>query len=107
MLHKLPLELPDSGMETPDKPRSSSKLAWMLSIVYILYSLEVGIFLISLPWLEIWDNNYLTFHLPVLRRVIINPFLKGAVLGLGIVNLFIGFKEIANLRNGPRNYFSR
>ena len=62
----------------------------ILKIVYILYSIEAGIFLILLPWMNLWDTNILTYLYPQFLPVITNPFFKGAVLGLGIANIIIG-----------------
>jgi hypothetical protein len=82
-------------------------MAQFLSMVYILYSIEVGIALLLLPWLNIWENNYLLYIYPQLRTVIANPFFKGAVLGLGIANLMIGFHEIAHFKNISKRCLSR
>jgi hypothetical protein len=60
-----------------------------------------------LPWLQIWDNNYLLYRYPGIRPIIANSFLKGAVLGLGIVNLLIGIQEIIDFRRNFRSYFSK
>jgi hypothetical protein len=94
-------------MENGGKPRSSSRRVWRWRIVYIVYSLEVGSFLVILPSLPFWDNNYLLYRFPSLRPLVVNPFLKGAVLGLGIVNLLIGLYEIVRFRKGSRSFFSR
>jgi hypothetical protein len=36
-----------------------------------------------------------------------NPFLKGAVFGLGVVNLIIGIQEIVRLQKSLGNSISR
>jgi hypothetical protein len=79
----------------------------MWHVFYILYSLEVGIFLLFLPWTSVWDNNYILYLYPKLRPVITNSFFKGAVLGLGIVNILIGIQEIAQFRRKAKGFFSR
>jgi hypothetical protein len=84
-----------------------SVMLWIWHILYILYSLEVGVFLLFLPWLRIWENNYLLYLYPKIRPVIANPYFKGAVLGLGIVNILIGLQEIASFRKTSRGSFSR
>ncbi len=76
-------------------------------IIYILYSLEVGAVLLFLPWQPIWENNYILFLYPGLRPIVTNSFLKGAVLGLGIVNLLIGIQEIGLFGKNAKRYFSR
>ncbi len=68
------------------------------ALLYIVYSFVVGVFLLFLPWKDLWDNNYFVYRYPGLRPILGNPFLKGAVLGLGIVNIVIGCQELAILR---------
>ena len=77
-------------------------MAWVWRILYIVYSLEVGCFLLILPWWNIWDNNYLVYVYPQIRPIVSNPFLKGAVLGLGVVNIVIGIQEVVLLWKRPR-----
>jgi len=72
-------------------------MAWIKKIAYILYCLEVGAVLLYLPWQSSWENNYLIYLHPHARALVSNPFFKGAVLGLGIVNILIGFHEISEL----------
>ncbi len=69
-----------------------------LHLLYTAYYLEVGAALLVLPWLPIWENNYIIYQYPAFRPLVANSFLKGGVLGLGIVNFFIGFQEIAHFR---------
>jgi len=95
------------GIENPSRAGSCSKLARIWSYLYIAYWLEVGCCLILFPWYNFWENNYILNLCPSLRPIMVNPFLKGAVLGLGIVNLLIGFQEIVQLRKGPRSFLSR
>ena len=90
-------DLEPGGAIARDRGRS-----WVWRLLYILYSLEVGVFLMFLPWLTIWENNYLLYLYPDIRPVMANAFLKGAVLGLGIVNIVIGIQEIALFRRRPR-----
>lgn len=90
-----------------EKPRARSIMAGLLSILYILYSLEVGLFLLCLPWMDIWENNYLLYLYPQIRPIVANWFFKGGVLGLGIANILIGIHEILNLRKILKGCFSR
>jgi hypothetical protein len=78
------------------------RIAWVWRILYIVYCLEVGCFLLILPWWSIWDNNYFVYVYPKIRPLVSNPFLKGAVLGLGIVNIVIGIQELVLLWKRPR-----
>jgi len=82
------------SIEYLQRHHSRPGISWVWRILYVLYSLEVGGFLLILPWLAMWDNNYLTYQCPSLRSIVANSFLKGAVLGLGILNILIGIHEI-------------
>ena len=70
--------------------------------LYIIVSLYFGIALLLLPWLSAWDNNYLLYLYPQFRPVVANSFFKGAVLGLGIVNILIGVQEIVQFRKAAK-----
>ncbi len=49
-----------------------------------------------LPWWPaLWDRNYFAAAWPWLQPVLTNNFVRGAVSGLGFVNLFAGFAELA------------
>ncbi len=96
-----------SDSRNEQRPYIRAVMAWLWHVLYILYSLEVGVFLLFLPWLWIWENNYLLYLYPKLRPLIANSFFKGAVLGLGIVNILIGIQEIAYFRKTCRSTLSR
>jgi len=50
---------------------------------------------VVLPWSPFWDSNYFALTWPQVRPVLGNNFLRGAVSGLGIVNLCAGFADLA------------
>jgi hypothetical protein len=64
--------------------------------LFVFYCFEVGIFLIVAPWWlpQIWDQNYFLVVSPHLKAIFQNGFFRGAVTGLGILNLFLGISEI-------------
>ena len=53
--------------------------------------------LIVLPWSGFWDRNYFGSAWPGLRPILTNNFVRGAVTGLGVVNLFAGLVDLAIL----------
>jgi hypothetical protein len=54
----------------------------------------VGLLLIVVPWSGFWERNYFLYAFPALRPALTNAFVRGAVSGLGVVNLFTGLMEI-------------
>lgn len=64
-------------------------------LVYVAFFLEVGLLLIVLPWSAFWERNYFAQAFPAVQALIMNNFVRGAVTGLGLVNLFAGFADLA------------
>ena len=66
-------------------------LAHLLSI---LSSLLVGLVLLVAPWTSLWDSNWLLQPHPALREALLNAFTRGAVSGLGIINILIALYDV-------------
>lgn len=67
----------------------------MRRLIYVAFFLEVGLLLIVLPWSVFWDNNYFVSAWPALRPLLLSNFFRGAISGLGFVNLYAGFADLA------------
>jgi len=70
----------------------------MSAVLLITFCLEIGFFLVIFPWTEFWDNIYFSSLVPEWRPHWDNMYVRGAVSGLGVVNLWISFGEIIRLR---------
>ncbi|PWT94375.1 MAG: hypothetical protein C5B55_02870 [Blastocatellia bacterium] len=84
-------------------------------IFYIILCLEIGIFLTILPWwpqgmwgLSDWGNNYFLLYaarktgMQGLQTVVASGWVRGAVTGVGLLNLGIAFWEIFNFKQTVR-----
>lgn len=77
-------------------------VARLTVILFILVCLEAGILLTLLPWISDWGNNSLLIYfvdltgLEVIETVVDSTWVRGAVTGLGVFNLFVAFWEIAH-----------
>ena len=69
-----------------------------VTALMIVVCLEVGLLLVVVPWTSNWDHNYFLQRLPGLRNFILSPFARGAVSGLGLLNLWIGTGQITHFR---------
>jgi len=80
-------------------------------IFYIILCLEIGLFLTVLPWwphgmwgISDWGNNYFLLYaarktgIQGLQAVVASGWVRGAVSGVGLLNLGIAFWEIFNFR---------
>ena len=63
-------------------------------VIYLLFCLEVGLVLLLLPWTLLWDNNYFFSLQPQHSQFWLSNHLRGAVSGVGLVNLWMGLSEL-------------
>jgi hypothetical protein len=55
--------------------------------------LEIGIVLLFVPWSDYWNQNYFVELLPLAT----SNFVRGAISGLGVINLVAGLAELASI----------
>ncbi len=97
---------PERIADVPPRPAHGPALAtaphhtWhakLLSVCFALFCFEVGVFLLVFPWLDSWGLNYLSTVSPTLESIWLDPFFRGAVSGLGLVNIYIAFLAVFRL----------
>jgi len=87
-------------------------------IFFVLLFLIAGTLLIVLPWVSVgaigdWGSNYLLALAAEktgwtsLQTVVSSGWLRGAVSGLGILNLFFAFWEMAHFKQNVRTLSGR
>jgi len=74
------------------------------SIVFIIFCFELGLFLLIYPWTDGWTSNYFAWAItgtaqPVWHSFWANAYVRGAVSGIGILNLWIAMAEVFRLFN--------
>ena len=70
----------------------------------ILSSFLVGLILVFVPWWSwpsLWDTNFLLPPNPTLRVVLLSAFTRGAVTGLGFVNILLALHDAKQLLKPP------
>src|SRR4029077_17779219 len=75
---------------SPSKPQMNR----LLAVAFILFCFEIGLFLVFVPWSDLWDHNVLLAYSFHLRGLLLNNFVRGAVSGLGIIDLVLGVSEL-------------
>jgi hypothetical protein len=76
--------------------RSSREGSGLLRrLLFVAFFVEVGLLLIVLPWSSFWERNYFAYLWPILHPLLTNNFVRGAISGLGVLNLLAGFSELA------------
>jgi hypothetical protein len=72
----------------------------LLHVVLLLVWLELGLMLVVIPWSEVWDVNYFLYQYPSLGLVLKSSYLRGAVSGLGLIDVFLAL-EAFRRRTSP------
>lgn len=72
---------------------SGARSRSITNIFFILFCIEIGLVLVLLPWTFLWDNNYFFSLTPEWNPLWLSTYLRGAISGVGIVNLWIGISE--------------
>ena len=89
---------PQSRVAEVDAP---PRLAWyhkLGSLLFIVVCFEVGVFLLVFPWLDYWNSNLIASLAPWVRDIWVSHFFRGALSGLGVVNMYISLAEVIRLR---------
>ena len=74
----------------------------MKSFLHVLLILDVfllGVMLILVPWLGFWDHNFFLDKFPGLIPVILHPSVRGAVTGLGALDVLLASSMIRGRAN--------
>ncbi|MBV9216859.1 MAG: hypothetical protein JO053_11845 [Acidobacteria bacterium] len=80
-------------------------------IFFIILCALLGAYLILAPWDRLfgpWGDNYLLVfladkaHAPIIQRAVASTWFRGAVTGLGVLNLLIAGWEIINFKQSVK-----
>jgi len=71
------------------------KLGGLLAVIFCF---EMGVFLLIFPWISDWHLSYFA-TLPFWAQDIwASPYFRGAISGLGVVDIYFSFVEVFRLR---------
>lgn len=66
----------------------------------VVLCFEMGALLLYLPWSAFWEQNFFLSHFPSLMPLILHPSFRGAISGLGVLDIFLALSLIGS-RPGP------
>ncbi len=89
-------------MIEPEEPQSPSKAyRWyhkLAGLMAVIFCFELGIFLLIFPWVSDWHLNYFA-TVPFWRSEFwTSPYVRGAVSGIGLLDIYISLVEVFRLR---------
>jgi len=72
------------------------------ALVAVVIPVLVGAILAVVPWTTWWEANYLLQPHPALRPIVLSLFTRGAVSGVGLVNILLAIHDARSLLLTPR-----
>lgn len=89
----------------PSLAASPPRLRWRRQLgaaLEAVVAVEVGLLLLALPWTPLWTHSYWALYWPAshprLWTLSMSPYLRGAISGLGLVNLWAGTSILFPMR---------
>lgn len=87
-----------SAPSAPPPVRPGGFLKWhqrVLGLFLIVMAFEVGLVLLIAPWLVRWETSWVPTFSPRLAAIWVSPYFRGALSGLGLLNLYVSLNEAA------------
>ncbi|HUR36210.1 MAG TPA: hypothetical protein VM009_00230 [Terriglobales bacterium] len=63
-----------------------------------MFFIELGMILVVIPWTPIWTQNNLLSAYPAIKAIADHGFMRGAISGLGLINIWIGISDAVQYR---------
>jgi hypothetical protein len=85
---------------------TSNPRVWLLrvrALLFVTLCATFGVLLLILPWTPRWTDNPLLLASPALRDVVSSGFVRGLASGLGLLNLWLGFREAIFYHENPKS----
>ena len=90
---------PREGGAPASSPDASRLWLRRISLVtFVMFCMWMGMLLVALPWTRIWTENSLLTGSPALRSFTQSAVVRGAVSGLGFLDLWLGIWEALSYR---------
>jgi hypothetical protein len=73
---------------------------WLRRLLTCFLFTLVGTLLMVVPWMAGWDQNFFSGSRPGWYSLWMNPYFRGAISGVGMLNLVVSFLELFHLLHG-------
>ncbi len=94
------MKLTSTNLDTPSSPQPAEEFAdapvWLqrvFAITYVVFCVTLGVWLVVLPWSGFWFDDGWVSRWPVLERWLQHGFVRGAVSGIGLIDIWLGVLE--------------
>ena len=100
------MKLISTHLATPAEPPPLDEYAeapvWLqrlFAATYVLFCIVLGTWLVALPWIGKWFDDGLVTRWPELQRLLQHGFVRGAVTGLGLIDIWLGVWQAVHYRD--------
>ena len=69
----------------------------VVRLIQFISSLMVGVTLVLAPWTPLWENHPALGTSLTVREILLAPWFRGAVSGLGLVNLAAAALDLTHI----------
>ena len=77
---------------------------WRLrALLFVTLCATFGVLLVILPWTPKWTDNPVLLSSPELRDFVSSGFVRGLASGLGLLDLWLGFREAILYHENPKS----
>jgi hypothetical protein len=66
----------------------------LLRLLFVFYFLEAGAFLVLAPWSRFWIHRVVSRSPAALRDLLLSPYLRSFLLGIGLLHIVVAVREI-------------
>jgi hypothetical protein len=83
--------------ESASATKAKRSIEWhrlSLHLCVVVLAFALGLFLFLFPWQQSWDANWVAAQSPRLWQIWTSRYFRGALSGLGLLNLYIGLAEL-------------
>ncbi len=64
------------------------------AVLFLVYVLEAGAFLLMSPWSRFWEKRVASRSPIAVQPVLFSPFFRGFVSGIGLLHLFAAIRQV-------------
>ena len=94
------------AVRAPQPPAADGWRIWLWrlrALLFVTLCATFGVLLLILPWTPKWTDNPLLLASPGLREFVSSGFVRGFSSGLGLLDLWLGFREAILYHENPKS----
>jgi hypothetical protein len=79
------------------RSRPEADIRTVSRLIFAAYFLEAGFILAVAPWSAFWEHNRFAEARPAIEALVMSPYARGGVTGVGVITALAGFVELGSV----------